>query len=104
MQRCLNEVISKLGGMSEIEMQEQIAIRMTKTIQDSPPHYAIQDRALIRLALAGLIEFVRSDQRDGWRHIPAPNMVIRNEISRDQLTEDCNSAVEITETPPLIII
>jgi hypothetical protein len=58
MKRCLNDIISELGGMSELEMQEQITIRMTKTVQDSPPHYAIQDRASIRLALAGLIAFV----------------------------------------------
>jgi hypothetical protein len=64
---------------------------MTNTILDSPPHYAIQDGALIRLALAGrLIAFVRSDQSDEWwYHLPAPNMVIGNEISRDHLTEDC---------------
>jgi hypothetical protein len=66
MQRCLNDVIAELGGiMSERETQEQITIRMTKTIQDPPLHYAIiQDRALMRLALAGLIAFVRSDQGD----------------------------------------
>jgi hypothetical protein len=75
-------------------------IRMTKTI----PHYAIQDRALIRLALAGLIAFVRSDQGDEWHHLPAPNMVIGSQISREYLTDDCDGAVEITETPPLIIL
>jgi hypothetical protein len=72
MQRCLNDIISELGDMSELEMQEQITIRMTKTIQDPPPHYAIQDKALIRLALAGLIAFVRSDQGDEWHHLSAP--------------------------------
>jgi hypothetical protein len=78
--------------MSEREMQEQITIRITKSIQDSPPHYAIQDRALIWLALlAGLIGFVRTDQGDEWRHLPAPNMVIGSEISRDHLTGDCDS-------------
>jgi hypothetical protein len=65
MQRCLNDVISELGGM-------------TKTVQDSPPHYAIQDRALIRLVLAGLIAFVRSDQGDEWHDLPAPIKVIGN--------------------------
>jgi hypothetical protein len=35
MQRCLNDVITELGQMSEREMQEQITIRMIKTTQDS---------------------------------------------------------------------
>jgi hypothetical protein len=105
MQRCLNDVITELGGMSERETQEQITIRMTKTIQDPSPHNAIQDRALIRLRLAGLIAFVRSDQGDEWHHLlPAPIMVIGNQISKDHLTDDCDGAVEITETPPLIIL
>jgi hypothetical protein len=104
MKRCFNDIISELGDMSERDMQEQITIRMTKTNQDHPPHYSIQNRALIRLTLAGLIELVRADQGDEWCHIPAPNMVIGNQISRDHLTDDCDCAVEIIETPPLIIL
>jgi hypothetical protein len=75
---------------------------MIKTIQDPPP---IEDRALIiRLTLTGLIAFVRSDQGDEWHHLPAPKMAIGNQISRDHLTDDCDGAVEITETPSLKLL
>jgi hypothetical protein len=54
--------------------------------------------------LTGLIMFVKSDRRDEWHQLPAPHMVIGNQITGDHLTDDCDGAVEITETPPLIIL
>ena len=38
MQRCLQDVIEDLGQLNEVDMKEQITIRMTKIMQqDSPP-------------------------------------------------------------------
>jgi hypothetical protein len=104
MRKCFTDVITEMGDMNEREMQEQITIRMTKTVQDPPPHYAIKDRALIRLTLAGLIDFVSSDRGDEWSHSIPSNLVIGTKITSEHLTDDCDGAVEINETPPLIIL
>jgi hypothetical protein len=96
---CLNDVITELGGY---EWTRNAGTDYDSNDQDrtgpSTPLRHIQDRALIRLKLAGLIAFVRSDQ------VASPTMVIWSQLSRDHLTDDCDGAVEITETPPLIIL
>jgi hypothetical protein len=60
--------------MNEMDMRDQITIRMTKTIhQDQSPYYSIQDTVLIHQHLiTGLIEFGDNDIKDGWYQQPAP--------------------------------
>jgi hypothetical protein len=61
-QRCLHDIIRDIGQMNEMDMRDQITIRMTKTLhQDQPPHYSVQDTMLIRHLIIGLIEFGNND-------------------------------------------
>jgi hypothetical protein len=58
-QRCLHDIIRDLGQLNEMDMRDQITIRMTKTLhQDQPPHYSVQDTVLfcrISLLLRALV-------------------------------------------------
>jgi hypothetical protein len=86
-------------------MRDQITIRMTKTThQDQPPYYSIQDTVPIQHFITGLIEFGSNDIKDEWYQQTAPYVVVGTHITMDDLTNDCDAAVEINEEPPLIII
>jgi hypothetical protein len=37
MGKCLQDVIMELGALNEVDMKEQITIRMTKTMHQDPP-------------------------------------------------------------------
>ena len=85
-------------------MKEQITIRMTKTMrQDDPPHYSTQDSKLIRHITEGLIEWVSDDLRNEWYQQANRYIVIGDQIT-SQCLEQCDCAVEITMTPPLIVL
>jgi hypothetical protein len=94
----------KLGDLNEVDMKEQITIRMTKTMhQDLPPHYSTQDSKLIRHTIAGLMGFISDDLRNEWSQQADPHIVVGDEITGDHL-ENCDCAVEITMKPPLVIL
>jgi hypothetical protein len=78
LKKCLQDVTMKLGDLNEVEMKEQITIRMTKTMhQDLLPHYSTQDNKLIRHTIAGLIGFVSDDLRNEWSQQEAdPHIVV----------------------------
>ena len=68
LKKCLYDVITDLGHLSEADVKEQIIIGMIKTMhQDPPPHYSTQDSKLIRHTIAGLIGFASDDFRNEWR-------------------------------------
>jgi hypothetical protein len=101
LKKCLHDVITDLGHLSEADVKEQITIRMTKTMhQDPPPHYSTQDRNLIRHTIAGLIGFASDDLRNEWNKQTDPHIVVGDEITGDHL-ENCDCAVEIIVKPPL---
>jgi hypothetical protein len=56
--RCLHDIINDLGQMNEMDMRDQMTIRMTKTMhQARPPYYSVQDTVPIQHLITGLIEF-----------------------------------------------
>jgi hypothetical protein len=76
-QRCLHDIIKDLGQLNEMDMRDQITIRMTKTIhQDQPPYYSIQDTDPIQHLITGLIEFGSNDIKDEWYQQTAPYVVV----------------------------
>ena len=96
MQRCLQDVLEEAGDLNEVDMKEQITIRMTKTMrQDDPPHYSTQDSKLIRHITEGLIEWVSDDLRNEWYQQANRYIVIGDQIT-SQCLEQCDCAVEIT--------
>jgi hypothetical protein len=105
-QWCLHDIIKDLGQMNEMDMRDQITIRMTKTTQqDQPPYYSIQDTVPIQHLITGLIEFGSNDIiKDEWYQQTAPYVVVGTHITMDDLTNDCDAAVEINEEPPHIIL
>jgi hypothetical protein len=92
-----------LSQMNERDMQDQITIRMTKTIhQDQPPYYySIQGSVLIQHLIAGLIEFGNNAIKDEWNQQSAPYIVASRYA---HLKNDCDAVVEIIEEPPLTIL
>ena len=96
MQRCLQDVLEEVGDLNEVDMKEQITIRMTKTMrQDDPPHYSTQDSKLIRHITEGLIEWVSDDLRNEW-YQQANRYIVVGDQSTSQCLEQCDCAVEIT--------
>ena len=90
MQRCLQDVIEDLGDLNEVDMKEQITIRMTKIMQqDSPFHYSTQeDSELIRHIIAGLIKWVSADLRNVWKKQANSYIVVGEQLNSDSLVQD----------------
>jgi hypothetical protein len=77
LEKCLYDLITDLGHLSEADAKEQITIRMTKTMhQDPPPHYSTQDSKLIRHTIAGLFGSASDDFRNGWNKQADPHIVV----------------------------
>jgi hypothetical protein len=98
LKKCLHDVIKDLGHLNEVDMKEQITLRMTKQ-NDAPgssPHYSTQDSKLIRHTIAGLIGFVSDDLRNEWNEQANPHIVVGDQITGDHHLQNCDCAVEIT--------
>jgi hypothetical protein len=105
LKKCLHDVITDLGHLSEADAKEQITIRMTKTMhQDPSPHYSTQDSKLIRHTIAGLIGSASDDFRNEWNQQADPHIVVGDQITGEDHIENCDCAVEIIMKPPLIIL
>jgi hypothetical protein len=103
LKKCLHDVITDLGHLSEADVKEQITIRMTKTMhQDPPPHYSTQD-SKIRHTIAGLFGSASDDFRNEWNEQADSRIVVGDQLTGDHL-ENCDCAVEIIMKPPLIIL
>jgi hypothetical protein len=87
-----------------VALEEQITIRMTKTMHQDPPppHNSTQDSKLIQHTsnCRTLIDFVSDDLRIEWSQQADRHIVVGDQITGDHL-EKCDCAVEIiTITPP----
>jgi hypothetical protein len=64
--------------MNERDMQDQITIRITKTMHQD---HSIQDSVLIQHLIAELIEFGNNTINDEWYQQPAPYIVVGTHIT-----------------------